>query len=167
MRTYNIFTALAILLSTALHAQDGSEFDFWVGKWNLNWEYADGSKGHGVNSIVKMLDEKVIQEHFEAKDDGPYKGFLGTSISVFNPASKTWHQAWADNQGGYFNFIGVVENHQRIFKTTVKQPDGTDLALRMRFYNIEENSLTWDWEQSTDGGENWTLRWRIHYSKEP
>ena len=165
MKTYTIFILIAIVFPFALQAQDGSEFDFWVGQWELSWEYGDGSKGHGVNNIVKHLDDKVIQEHFEAKDDGPYKGFKGTSISVFNPVKKTWHQAWADNQGGYFNFNGVVENNQHIFETIVKQQDGTDLGLRMRFYDIKANSLTWDWEQSTDGGESWTLRWRIYYRR--
>ena len=152
-------------LSLNTQAQDGTEFDFWLGNWELRWEYGDSTKGYGVNYIEKNLDQKVIQENFQAKDDGPYKGFKGTSISVFNPNRKTWHQAWADNQGGYFNFMGEVENGQRIFKTSVTQADGTELLLRMRFHDIEENSLTWDWEQSTDSGKSWSLRWRIYYKR--
>jgi hypothetical protein len=148
-----------------IQAQDGTEFDFWVGNWNLNWEYPDSSAGHGINKIEKTLDGKVIREHFEALDKGPYSGFKGTSLSVFNPNSNTWHQAWADNQGGYFNFIGDVSSGQRIFSTTRVQPDGQEIILRMRFYDIEEDSLTWDWEQSTDGGKTWTSRWRIFYKR--
>ena len=33
----------------------------------------------------------------------------------------------------------------------------------MVFYDIGENSLTWDWESSLDGGETWKLQWRIFY----
>lgn len=165
MRLFGALIFLIMLVTLGLPAQDGSEFDFWVGNWELNWEYNDSTKGHGINRIAKKLDDKVLQENFEALDTGPYSGFKGTSISVFNPANKTWHQAWADNQGGYFNFAGDVGEGERIFKATVKQPDGKNLELRMRFYDIEENSLTWDWEQSTDGGKNWTLRWRIYYKR--
>ena len=148
-------------------SQDGTEFDFWVGNWNLTWEYSDGTEGKGINHIVKTLDDKVIQENFEATDGGPYSGFKGTSISVFNPNSKMWRQAWADNQGGYFNFIGEVGEGLRIFKTNpVKNQQGQDIILRMRFYEIQPDSFTWDWEQSKDGGESWALQWRIHYERQ-
>lgn len=170
----NFASPLALLLFCinfslviSIQAQDGTEFDFWVGNWDLNWEYPDGSAGHGKNTIEKTLDGKVIQENFEALDQGPYNGFKGSSLSVFNPNSNTWHQAWADNQGGYFNFIGDVSSGQRIFSTTRVQPDGQEIISRMRFYDIKDQSLTWDWEQSTDGGETWTLSWRIFYQRRP
>ncbi len=147
-----------------LHAQDGTEFDFWVGDWNLTWEYPDGSQGTGTNHIIKTLDGKVLQENFQATDSGAYSGFKGTSISVYNPNSKSWHQAWADNQGGYFNFTGIVENGQRIFQTSGTGTEGKPI-LRMRFYQIQDNSLTWDWERSTDDGQTWELRWRIYYKR--
>jgi len=42
-----------------------------------------------TNRIVKILDEKVIQEISKDKE-----AFKGTSISVYNSNTKTWHQAW-------------------------------------------------------------------------
>ena len=146
-------------------AQDGSEFDFWVGKWNLTWVYGDGTEGKGINHIEKTLDDKVIQENFQAVDNGPYSGFKGTSISVFNPNSKMWRQAWADNQGGYFNFVGEVDEGLRVFKTTPFKNKGEEIILRMRFYKIQADSFTWDWEQSKDGGQTWALQWRILYER--
>lgn len=167
MRVLSIAGVILLMIIHRPLAQDGTEFDFWVGKWDLNWQYSDGTQGIGVNHVEKILDGKVIQENFEAKDAGPYQGFKGTSISVFNPNLKTWHQAWADNQGGYFDFTGEVSGDQRIFKATRQQSDGEEVNLRMRFYDIAENSMTWDWEQSRDGGKTWSLQWRIFYERSP
>lgn len=107
----------------------------------------------------------VIQENFRALT-GAYAGMKGTSLSVYNPQTKTWKQAWADNQGSYFDFTGVVENGQRIFQTEEQTlADGRTLIQRMRFYDIEQDTLTWDWESSFDGGVTWTLNWRIFYRR--
>ena len=165
MKTIYLTSIIVLGFASSALSQDGSEFDFWVGKWDLTWEYSDGSSGKGTNHIVKTLDDKVIQENFEAVDSGPYSGFKGTSISVFNSNSKQWHQAWADNQGGYFNFTGEVDGDNRIFKTQPLKTKDTEIVLRMRFYEIEEDSFTWDWEQSKDSGATWVLQWRIHYER--
>jgi hypothetical protein len=44
-------------------------------------------------------------------------------------------------------------------------PQGGTIISRMVFYDISEDSFTWDWESSTDDGDNWTLNWRIEYSR--
>jgi hypothetical protein len=139
-------------------AKDSSLFDFWVGQWDLTWQNADGTFGKGTNHIEKTLDGKVIQENFR-----DVTGFKGTSISVFNPQRQMWHQAWADNNGGFFNFIGDADGEKRIFKTQPRDINGSIVVLRMVFYDIKPDSLTWDWERSNDGGKTWTLNWRINY----
>jgi hypothetical protein len=142
----------------AFEAKDSSLFDFWIGQWDLTWQNADGSIGSGTNNIEKTLDGKVIQENFRDT-----KGFKGTSISVFNTQRKTWHQAWADNGGGFFNFFGDVEGDKKIFKTQPRELNGNTVILRMVFYDIKSDSLKWDWERSDDGGKTWKLNWRINY----
>ena len=153
-------------LSTLVSAQSPETyFDFWVGNWELTWQHSDGTEGTGTNLIEKTLDGVVIQENFRALT-GAYGGMKGTSLSVYNPQTKTWKQAWADNQGSYFDFTGVVENGQRIFQTEEQTlADGRTLIQRMRFYDIEQDNLKWDWESSFDGGVTWTLNWRIFYRK--
>lgn len=170
MKNYRLVLALLmIIISFSIKAQlspppsqeDLSKLDFWVGIWNLTWE-----GGKGLNRIEKTLDERVIQEHFEATE-GDIKGYKGTSISTFNGRDGLWHQAWADSQGGYIDFIGIMEGEQRIFQTSTPRtmPDGTSVIMRMRFYDITDNSLTWDWERSSDEGKTWELSWRIQYSR--
>lgn len=138
-------------------------YDFWVGEWDLTWADQDGNEGKGINRIEKTLDGTVIQEHFEAVS-GQLAGYKGTSISVYNP-NTGWHQAWADNNGGYLSMSGMTDGNKRIFQTGErKTPNGTIIS-RMVFYDIHEDQFTWDWEYSADKGENWTINWRIYYTR--
>jgi hypothetical protein len=139
-------------------------FDFWVGNWDVTWTEADGKLGRGTNTILMTLDNKVLQENFKI-DLGTSKGYLGTSLSVYNPKKKTWHQGYADNQGAYFNFTGERQGDKRIFKTEPVSNGDKQIIQRMVFYDIKANSLTWDWESSEDGGKTWKLNWRINYKR--
>jgi hypothetical protein len=35
----------------------------------------------------------------------------------------------------------------------------------MIFRDIRNDSLTWDWERSTDDGKTWSRQWRILYTR--
>lgn len=156
------------LLSPLANAQqlDSLTFDFWVGKWDASWENTTtGEIEKGTNLIEKTLDGIVLQEHFEILT-GVNKGVKGTSISVWSPQRKSYHQAWADNQGGYFNFIGEVDGDKKIFKTLPVERGDKVIIQRMVFYDIEQDSFTWDWEATTDGGKTWNLNWRINYIRQ-
>lgn len=163
---------LLVLSSPVLLAQISGDspdpveyFDFWIGEWEVSWDEGDGKVGRGINIVEKTLDGTVIQENFRITE-GQQSGFKGTSISVYQQRFERWKQAWADNNGGYFDFTGESDGEKRIFRTEVRElPDGRKLVQRMVFYDITENSLMWDWEASYDGGETWTLNWRISYRR--
>lgn len=139
-------------------------FDFWVGEWEVSWEEGE-EMGRGTNHIEKTLDGNVIRENFIILE-GQNEGFKGTSISVYQPRFERWKQAWADNGGGYYDFTGKVDGEKRIFQTDIlEREDGSKFTQRMVFYDITEDSMTWDWESSTDGGKTWSLNWRIFYEK--
>ncbi|MDZ7720210.1 MAG: hypothetical protein U5K72_15450 [Balneolaceae bacterium] len=159
-----LLTALSILLAIPLsvfsqesiqNLEPENYFDFWVGKWEVHWEEGDGM-GRGTNHIEKILDGNVIQENFRILE-GQNSGFKGTSISVYQPKFERWKQAWADNNGGYFDFTGKIDGEKRIFQTEIfEREDGSKFTQRMVFYDITEHSMTWDWESSTDGGKTWS-----------
>jgi len=161
----NLLILILLFFSTNLFGQNTENkenaFDFWVGNWDLEWSGNDNQIMKGTNSIEKILDGTVLQEHFE----DPTSGFKGTSISVYDKKKNEWHQAWADNQGGYYNFIGELDGNKRIFKTIPKEINGKIIIQRMVFYDITETSITWDWESSMDNGKEWKLLWRINYKK--
>ena len=160
---HKLLLFVLILFSVFGYAQDLNEttFDFWVGDWELSWDKGDGTKGHGINKIEKTLDGKVIQENFQ----DPETGFKGTSISVFNAKTKQWHQAWADNQGGYFDFSGDMSDSGPVFKTKMIEQGGKKIMQKMTFKTISKDAFTWDWEGTNDGGKTWKLLWRIEYKR--
>lgn len=139
-------------------------FDFWIGDWKVKWKESEDQWGRGTNKIEKILDGTVILENFEITE-GESKGFKGKSMSVYRSNKKLWKQAWVDNKGGYFDFTGTFEGQKRIFQTRPSSKGQDSIIQRMVFYNISEDSFTWDWESSKDNGDNWTLNWRIFYEK--
>jgi hypothetical protein len=52
----------ALLSAQSTKVQDAALFDFWVGDWNLTWTNANGEIEKGANSVVKILDGKIIQK---------------------------------------------------------------------------------------------------------
>lgn len=161
----NLATITILFFLTTLFSQNSENqekaFNFWVGNWELEWVGKDNQIMRGTNNVVKILGGTVIQENFEDLNSG----FKGTSITVYNKKKNEWHQAWADNQGGYYNFIGEVDGDKRIFKTIPKEINDKTIIQRMIFYNITSTSITWDWESSSDNGETWNLLWKIKYKK--
>lgn len=158
------FSLLPVLLIAQNNQMDSTTYDFWVGKWDAQWQNANGSTGSGTNHVFKVFDGTVLEENF-AITGGTQAGFLGKSISIMD-ANNQWHQAWADNQGGYYDFIGEVIGDKKIFKTKLVERDGKKIIQRMVFYDIKKDSFSWDWEGTQDGGETWNLQWRINYTRQ-
>lgn len=139
-------------------------FDFWLGTWKVTWDEGNDKIGIGTNEIIKILDGKVIRENFQVTGGGN-SGFKGTSISVYQPNFNRWKQAWADNQGGYFDFVGEIDGDKRILKTQPATINGKNVISRMVFKNIKKDSFTWDWQRSYDDGKTWEQLWRIDYKR--
>lgn len=140
-------------------AAEASQFDFWIGKWDLTW----GDSLKGTNIITKELDGCVIHEHFS----DPKERFYGRSYSVYNSTKKLWQQTWVDNQGNYLDFEGGFENEKMTLSRSFVGPKGKTVMQRMVFFNISDSSLDWSWESSLDRGKNWKQLWLIHYKRAP
>jgi len=146
------------------HLKPEYEFDFWLGDWTLLWKEKnpngkDSINKEGRNHVTKILDNKVIQENFIDSASG----FKGTSISVYDTTNKVWHQAWADNQGGFYSLIGEIGEDKKIFRTEPELIKGKIVIKRMIFYNIQFESFKWQWEMSDDNEITWKPLWKIQY----
>ena len=93
---------------------EASQFDFWIGEWNLTWKSAEGKEQTGSNTITKSLSGCVIEEHF---DGNPSMPFIGKSFSVYNPQKNTWQQTiflqQADNVGKRRE-LAAAGQHRRV-----------------------------------------------------
>lgn len=140
---------------------DTKEFDFWIGKWKVEWIDENEEKKLGTNFIQNILGDCVIEENFNANPGLPFEG---KSLSAFNSNKNIWQQTWVDNTGGYMVFEGGMFEGKMILSRSI-QKNGKLILQRMVFYNIKSNSLDWNWEISEDSGENWLLKWKLHYTR--
>jgi len=160
--------AIAIIACWSLQAQtnaakppcseiEASQFDFWVGEWNLTWN----DTITGTNVIAKEMGDCVIHENFS----DPTSKFFGQSVSVYNPATKQWEQTWVDNQGSYMAFTGGFNEGKMTLSRSAIGKKGNKVMQRMVFFNITRSSLDWSWEASPDDGKTWNQNWLIHYKR--
>lgn len=131
-----------------------SQFDFWLGKWDCTW----GEDGKGTNHVLRIMNDKVIQENFSAPD------LKGMSVSVYDPERKLWCQTWVDDNGSYLDFTGKFEEGKMILSRDAIVR-GETCKQRMVWYNIEADRFDWNWERSDDGGNTWRVLWQIKYER--
>jgi hypothetical protein len=144
-------------------ASQQKQLEFWVGEWDLTWPGQNaGEVGHGTNSIRRIMDGCVVQENFSGGDSTHLRG---TSISTYDAQSGRWKQTWVDNEGGYLDFVGGVQDGQMILQRETIRPDGSRILQRMLWKNVTANELDWSWESSRDGGKAWQVDWPIHYKR--
>jgi hypothetical protein len=163
----SLLLALTMQTTSAAAApasQPADMFDFWLGNWQVSWKNADGSDGKGTNHIARILDGRVIEERFEEDAADPAPQLKGQSLSVRDPAG-LWHQAWADNQGGFFALTASADGDKRLFSTALTTVGDEIRGRRMVFHDITPDAFTWDWEGTTDGGKTWKRLWRLDYRR--
>lgn len=134
------------------------QLDFWVGDWDLKW---DG--GAGRNVVTSDLGGCVVTENFDGTPSSPLKG---TSVSIYNKRSGLWQQTWVDNQGSYLDFTGGFRDSKMVLQREAAIKDKKVLQ-RMVFYDIEKDTLKWNWERSADDGTTWKVMWKIEYTRRP
>jgi hypothetical protein len=133
------------------------EFDFWLGEWDLSW--GDGQRA--TNSIYQDFDGRVIVESFDGR---PSIELQGMSVSTYDVDARCWRQTWVDNSGSYLDFRGEFRDGQMDLRTE-REIDGRRTLLRMRWFDISRDALTWAWERSVDGGRTWETVWQIAYAR--
>ncbi len=138
-------------------APEAAQFDFWLGTWDVSW----GEDAHGTNRVEKILGGCVIQEKFDGRPGTPLEGM---SVSTYNPVTKQWHQTWVDNQGSYLDFTGSFADGRMALERDTVAGDKA-IKQRMVWYNIQPDTLEWNWERSEDGGATWQVMWHIHYRR--
>jgi hypothetical protein len=149
-------TAAPSSCQSPAHAQ----FDFWIGDWTLRWTDESGREVMGFNRISKIHGGCVILEEFDGRDGTPLRG---GSLSSYDASAGKWKQVWVDNQGSWLDFEGGITEGNPYFARRVTAPGRGSQG--MVFRDINKDSLTWDWERSTDEGKTWVRQWRILYTR--
>ncbi len=138
-------------------SQENRQFDFWLG----NWEVEDPTGKHvGTNSITSILGGCVLLENW--KGDG---GMTGTSLNKYVASTKQWHQTWMDDKGGFLALNGEFKGGKMVLQGNRKTKDGSSAIDRISWSKVKNDEVHQYWEQSTDGGKNWTVAFDGTYKR--
>jgi hypothetical protein len=126
------------------------QFDFWVGNWVVH-NRADKTLA-GTNNVTRLLDGCVIQEHWAGA-----RGSHGTSLNIYNVASRQWHQTWVDDQGGLLVLDGAFNGRAMVLSGTMTGRSGKPVLHRITWTPQQDGSVRQEWVASRDGGHTWTV----------
>lgn len=131
-------------------------FDFWLGEWNVE---AQGRQA-GTSKVELILDECVIFENWTGAS-----GYNGKSFNLYNSALEKWQQLWVDNSGTVLIFTGEFKDGNLEYYGETPQGNGTTVLQKLFFYPMPDGRVRQLWQQSTDGGKNWSVAFDGMYSK--
>lgn len=145
----NILFCLIIFISFSSFAQESdcaccttkhSQFDFWVGDWEV---FNEKGEKIGENLVIKLEDNCILNENWKGE-----KGGTGKSYNYYDPSDATWNQLWISNSGNILKLKGKAELNKMILKS--EPLDGK----KGQYYN----QITWT--KNMDGSV--TQLWEIY-----
>ena len=128
----------------ACTAPEHRQFDFWVGVWEVSM----GSQVAGTNTITREYNGCVIVERWTGA-----KGLTGTSVNVYHAPTKRWHQTWVDSAGSLLLLDGEFKDGAM----RLASPREGKTLHRVTWTPNADGGVRQLWEQSTDGGANWSV----------
>ena len=149
---------------------ESRQFDFWVGEWDVNLRVRQSDltwtgRHRSVAKIYPILSGKAVLELWS---EDQVSGIKGYSLRYFDTARDEW-VLWLNwpgpNRAGSSSLAGSFRHGRGDFYSTSVGSDGTETISRYSFNDITPTSLRWDDAYSTDGGETWTNRWIMEFSR--
>jgi hypothetical protein len=140
-------------------APEHRQFDFWIGTWQVT---ANG-KPAGTNRIEADLEGCVLVERWTSAG-----GTRGMSLNYYDRQTKSWYQAWIDDNGQPLRLKGGLVDG-RMTMETEPSPGGAGGPSRQRItWSVEQDgSVRQWWQASRDGGATWTTVFDGRYVKAP
>jgi hypothetical protein len=131
------------------------QFDFWLG----DWEVTQAGKIAGTNRITQILGGCALREEWKGAG-----GLSGTSLNMWDSASKKWLQTWVDGQGNVLLLEGGRQAEKMVLEG--QSPDGKGGAVRNRisWSPLPAGHVRQLWETSADGGKTWTTAFDGDYA---
>lgn len=126
------------------------EFDFWIGTWEVRTP--DG-KVAGTNRIEPILDGCVLQESWRGA-----RGLQGSSLNMYVPSTKRWHQTWMDQQGTLLLLDGAFRDGSMVLRgeSPSSQKPGGVTQQRITWTPASDGTVRQLWEASEDAGKSWS-----------
>ncbi|HKJ15773.1 MAG TPA: tetratricopeptide repeat protein [Xanthomonadales bacterium] len=134
-------------------------FDFWLGQWDVT--PAGQASATAKSSITSVQGGCVVLEEYETQG-----GFTGMSINFFDSNTGMWHQSWMSNGGGAVHLQGnLVDGAMVLSDNDLIVSEKTGTINRVTWSLLDDGRVRQHWENSTDGGDNWTTSFDGYYAQ--
>jgi hypothetical protein len=156
----------------AHESSSARDFDFWIGSWRQHnrrrreW-LADCDEWDEFTSTSvawQTLDGLGNVDEFRTDYAG---GFVGMSIRLFDPTTRTWSIYWADSRrsglleppviGSFSGDIGIFE-----CRDTFK---GQPILVRYTWSQTKTSTPRWEQAFSADDGKTWETNWITKHTR--
>lgn len=135
-----------------------SAFDFWLGEWDV--DLADGTRA-GTNIIEKTEHGCLISEHWSGSG-----GSSGQSINYVDKRTGEWVQIWNSAGGSQIDIRGgLAAGGMQLTGTIHYVGSGQTLPFRGLWTPLADGRVRQFFEQSNDGGENWSPWFEGFYTR--
>lgn len=141
------------------------DFDFTLGEWDADViHYGPGGEVaqelKGSWSARSSFGGKVIEDHFIQQVDGVDDAAAFT-LRTYCQETKRWEMAflWAGQPAtGMLAFVGNRVGKEMHLNLQQMGPEGLVIVVRIRFFDITEDSFSWENSASADNGLTWAPR---------
>lgn len=115
-----------------------SQFDFWVGDWEV---FNESGEKIGENLVKKLEDNCILNENWKGE-----KGGSGKSYNYYDPADETWNQLWISNTGNILKLKGKAQPNKMVLKSEPKEGKNGKYYNQITWTKNSDGSVTQVWE---------------------
>ncbi len=146
--------------------REASQFDFLIGKWELQVRVPPTSLAtriHGMPKLVgiwtagRALDGWGITDEMQITDLAGNPKVMSHSVRVFDPTAGRWSVSLLDVYRSRFTSATAEWRDGQMHQTSQGTDlDGKPVVSRTRFYDISQAGFKFQQDRSADGGKTWT-----------
>ena len=137
-------------------APEATQFDFYVGTWNMSWTEFGPTRFTGTDVVVKKGCE--LYETLTAAEFLGTPNYRATSVTAWDAARGRWVQDYRDN-GGRKTYVGTYRDGQMVLESN------PPIKQRLTWREIAATGFVWTFETSPDGGLTWNQQAAIDYRR--
>jgi hypothetical protein len=146
-------------LASACAAAPHRQFDFWLGRWRVA---PLGRPAGGASEITRVAQGCAVREEYHNA-----RGYTGTSLNQYDPASRSWSQLWVDNAGLILRLAGGLDAEGRMVLLGDRSDHQGPLRDRISWVPRPDGTVHQIWDVSRDGGESWQNLFTGQYVRVP
>jgi hypothetical protein len=123
------------------------QFDFWLGQWDVF--DVGGSTRVATATITSIQDGCGLREDYRGAEGGG-----GESLTMYDPGTQLWRQAWVSNRGQ----IVIIEGALQDGSITLSGPEyggAPGRLVRGIWMRAEGGTVRETAERSSDSGRTW------------